>query len=366
MRCSTPQPSYSDSESETSTLQSSSDATSSTVEFNMSGVPAEMPEWFQTVWTEVRTMQGHIAKIPALQDNVTAVEGKVTEAVARIESLEADSEVVKGRLEVLEDQKKRELPANQVRPSIFELMTREETRLERLIMEAGSMAGMVIIGKQPSAPADKYSEDAVKSLVTRISGSGTTFTARGSTGVYAVAFRKVAASTPEHRAKRFLQTLSSLKVSRLVWAQLDRPKELRDHDRRARAFGRSFKAKLVDPSAAPGAKSPVFFTVEKGFLVINDTVIAPISLVPDEEVWPQLSKSLVPQLNKRIAQFVYDVYTAVPEDFLEPETVDPSELYNYELNEDSEPMQQDLHMGDNDWDDLFAPLDGARVPPNQS
>jgi hypothetical protein len=156
------------------------------------GVHAEMPGWFQEVWTEVREMKANMSQIPQLKEAVVAVEGQVKDAVGRIKHLETNAEEVNNRLQNVEEQKTREASSAQARPSIVELMTREETRLERLIVEAGSLAGTVIIGKQPSAWPEKYSEDAVKSLVARISGSATVITPRGSTGVFAVSFKKVA------------------------------------------------------------------------------------------------------------------------------------------------------------------------------
>jgi hypothetical protein len=80
----------------------------------------------------------------------------------------------------------------------------------------------------------------------------------------------------------------------------------------------------------------------------------------------QRLKPLVPQLNKLIAKFIYEVYTAVPDDFLEPAAADPSELLDFELHDDLEPMQQDLQNGGDDWDDLFAPLNPAPTSSSKS
>jgi hypothetical protein len=263
------------------------------------------------------------------------------------------------------------------KPTLLQLLTSEDARLTRLLEDAVSMEGTVIIGKQQSAPEKQYSEAVVRNTVAKLSVSGCSVAPRGYTGIFAVSFKQVAGHTPAIRARSFVLKLSQYQASRVMWAQLDRPKELRFHDRRARTFARCFKAKLVDPKAQPGARSPVFFTVEKGFLLINDSPIAPISLVPDEELWPQLNdlvleliknskhplanrtKSLVSQLHKPIAEFLYDAYTSIPDDLPTYSCQDDGDL-GYLLDDDLEPMNAPPVVPP-DGLDLFAPLDS--VPP---
>jgi hypothetical protein len=154
------------------------------------------------------------------------------------------------------------------------------------------------------------------------------------------------------RAKLFLSNLSSIHASRILWAQPDRPKELRDHDSRARRFARQFKSRIVAPQNTSG-KSPVFFNVTHGFLVINDSVIGPINLIPDEDYWPELSelvltliknprrpmmtnsKPLMSQMTKPIANLLYEAAVAVPDEFPDPclEDADESELLDLEYDE---------------------------------
>jgi hypothetical protein len=265
-------------------------------------------------------------------------------------------------------------PEKITKPSLRELIARESFRLDRLMEEAGCMEGTVIIGKQSSTPPEKYSESFVKTTVAQLSGSATTITPRGTTGVYAVSFKQVAGTTPATRARSFLSKLSTIYASRQIWAQMDRPRELREHDRRARAFARPFKSRVIAPNASSAAKSPVFFSIERGYLVINESVIGPINLIPDDTHWPELndlvlnlirnprrpkinfSRLLSAQLNKPIAELLYDAFTSIPEEFPDPteEDCDESELLQLELDED-DPLQPPTLQFDPNVDP-FAPL----------
>jgi hypothetical protein len=234
------------------------------------------------------------------------------------------------------------------------VLPRAVQRLDQLYDEAAQMEGTVIVGKLASAPADRYSENLVRDVVQQLSGSSVSYVPRGDKGVFAINFKAVAKNTPGVRARSFLLRLPTVHASRIMWAQPDRPKELRDHDSRARRFGRHLKSKIVAPSAAASDKSPIFFTVVKGFLVINESVIGPINLIPDEEHWPELaelvctlirnprrpqlthSKSFLSQMTRPIAEFLYESYVAIPEDFPDPcsENADESDLLDLDYDPD--------------------------------
>jgi hypothetical protein len=226
-------------------------------------------------------------------------------------------------------------------------------RLEQLYDASSQLEGTVIVGKLPSAPADKYSEDFVCTVVSQLSGSQTTIVPRGDKGVFAINFKAVAKSTPSVRARSFMMKLPSVHASRMMWAQLDRPKELRDHDSRARRFGRQFKSRVTAPSSTSD-KPPVFFTILNGFLVINESIIGPINLIPDEEHWPELSelvlsliknprrpqlthaKPFLAQMTRPIAEFLHERFIAIPDEFPDPcaENPDVSDLLDLEYDED--------------------------------
>jgi hypothetical protein len=242
---------------------------------------------------------------------------------------------------------------SEIKATMKEVLPRAVMRLEQLYDDATLLDGTVIVGKLPSAPADGYSEGVVCDVVAQLSGSQTSITPRGDKGVYAISFKAVARNTPGIRARSFLTKLPSVHASRLIWAQLDRPRELREHDSRARRVGRQFKSKIISPSATTD-KSPVFFTIIKGFLVINDSVIGPINLIPDEAHWSELSdlvlaviknprrpqlthsKPLLGQMTKPIAEFLYEVFVSIPEDFPDPcaDDADEGDLLDLELDDD--------------------------------
>jgi hypothetical protein len=314
---------------------------------NEDKIPEVAPSWFVDVWSEVRSMKTAIEKIPELQDSVKAVDGRVT---ALEEHTKKAIEDVNAKVDAHIAQQTANAGVTVAAwssaqpPTLEEVVSRECSRALRLVDEANQMDGVVIIGKQPSAPDNLFSEQEVRKVVVTISGSGTTLAPRGTTGsIYSLSFRKVGNHTPAVRAKNFLAKLGKMQASRVMWAQVDRPKELRDHDRRARSFARAFKAKVVAPSSS--ARSPVFFTVEQGFLIINDSVIAPVTLIPSEDTWTELhelvfdliknskrhrvckTKLYSHQLHKPIAKFLYEAYIAAPEDV--------------ELDEDDEYMDEE-------------------------
>jgi hypothetical protein len=335
----------------------------------MADIPKNAPEWFVKVMTgingELSAIKSQTDSLPALQAKVVEVEAEVKAVDVRVTQLDADRKRDKADTDRRLDKLEGSAPRTNVKPSITELFSREATNLERLLDEARQMEGTVIIGKQPSANDAYYNEAEVRRVVNTISGNGTTLEPRGTAGVFALSFRRVAATTPAVRARNFIQRLSKLQASQVMWAQFDRPRELREHDRRARACARSFKAKLVPPPDAAravdqaAAKSPVFFTTEKGFLVINDVVIGPVTLIPEEDCWPQLfdlmltliknprcqkinrSKNLASQMHKAVANFLYDVYTAVPDDYDsdsdDDDGMDDGELFDYVIDESLQP-----------------------------
>jgi hypothetical protein len=244
------------------------------------------------------------------------------------------------------------------------------------------MEGVVVIGKQPSAPENLYSETEIRKVVATISGSGVTLAPRGTTGkIFSLSFKKVGNSTPSHRAKNFITKLGRMQASRVMWAQSDRPKELRDHDRRARAFARAFKAKVVSPSAA--SKSPVFFTIEQGFLIINDSVIGPVTLIPEEDAWSGLfevvfeliknpkrhrivrSKLLSLQLHKPIAKYLYDAFIAAPEEESFDEDDDMEDIVDLIFNDDLEVRPPPLEPFSPNID-LLAPLEHPTTAPKSN
>jgi hypothetical protein len=265
-------------------------------------------------------------------------------------------------------------PEKITKPTLRELISRESFRLDRLIEEAECMEGTVIIGKQSSTPPEKYSEAFVRSTVSQLSGGSTNITPRGTTGVYAVSFKQVAGHTPATRARSFLSKLSSIYASRQIWAQMDRPRELREHDRRARAFARAFKSRVVAPGAPATAKPPVFFSVDRGYLIINDSVIGPVNLITDDSYWPDLndlvltlirnprrpkinySRLLSAQLNKPIAELLYDAFTSIPDEFPDPadDGGDESQFLDLELDEEEHMPLAALQFDPNA--DPFAPL----------
>jgi hypothetical protein len=342
-------------------------------------IPATPPPWFVEVWTEVRSMQQAIGKIPQLQESVKAVDDRVTDLDQRTtNAIEAVNAKVDAHIAHQAAQPAPVVPWSAALPPSFEdVLSRECNRALRLVDEANQMDGTVIIGKQPSAPDNLYSEEEVRKVVSTISGSGSTLAPRGASGsIFSLSFRKIGNHTPAIRAKNFLVKLGKMQASRVMWAQVDRPKELRDCDRRARSFARAFKAKVVAPTSS--TRSPVFFTVEQGFLIINDTVIAPVTLIPSEDSWTEFyelvfdlikngkrnrvckTKLYSLQLHKPIAKFLYEAFIAAPEDVEldedEDEYMNEDEALTFDNNLEVQPPPV-RQLGP--IVDLLAPLDSA-------
>jgi hypothetical protein len=292
----------------------------------------------------LQTVAGMKAAVEELQTDFREVK---TQLKKHKEDTDAGFEAVHKRVDELQGTK------GELKASMKDVLPRAVMRLEKLYDEATHLEGTVIVGKLPSAPAERYSEKVVRDVVVQLSGSQTTITPRGDKGVFAISFKAIAKNTPGIRARSFLLKLPTVHASRLMWAQLDRPKELRNHDSRARRFGRQFKAKVIAPSSM-SEKSPVFFTVLNGFLVINHSVIGPINLIPDEDHWQELSelilkliknprrpplshsKPFLAQMTRPIAEFLYEVFVSIPEEFPDPcsENPDESNLLDLEFDPD--------------------------------
>jgi hypothetical protein len=64
----------------------------------------------------------------------------------------------------------------EVKAGMKEVLPRAVMRLKQLYDAATQLEGTVIVGKLPSAPAERYSEDFVRNIVSQLSGSQTSIT----------------------------------------------------------------------------------------------------------------------------------------------------------------------------------------------
>jgi hypothetical protein len=316
----------------------------------------------KTILETLATMNASLQSVVSMKTDVENLKVNMTDITAQLKKQEEDTaagfDAVNRRVDEIQATVAAAPPQGQQAPvvlkaSMKDVLPRAVMRLDQLYDEASQLDGTVIVGKLPSAPAERYSEAVVRDVVAQLSGSHTSITPRGDKGVYAISFKAVARSTPGVRARSFLSKLPGVHASRLMWAQLDKPRELREHDSRARRFGRQFKARVVAPSATTD-KPPVFFSIVKGFLVVNESVIGPINLIPDEDHWPELSemvltliknprrpqlshsKPLLAQMTKPIAELLYEAFVSIPEEFPDPcaENADESDLLDLEFDED--------------------------------
>jgi hypothetical protein len=353
---------------------------SSSSEDDDDGVPP--PAWAKRFFKEMgrdiaRKMDKKVERVQRkVTKQVEEVETKVTKRVDEI-SVQVSSFEKETRAEIAAIHKKVDTGGNCVsKPTVLDVIARETYRMDRLLDQAASMEDTVIIGKHPSVSGLDFSEAFVKDAVARLSGDkNVSFGKRGE--AYTVTFRRVGSASAEARARIFITRVNAIHLRNTIWTQHDMPRLLRLFDKNAKDFARAFKRSVlaVSPSAS------VFFEVERGFLLMNDTVIGPISMIPNRSTWPTLNdlvlellkksgrkkvdraKTLGSQMHQSVAQYLYEEHEKLS---LCPDPGDDAEddLELFEVALSGEIPPEDPRPAPTKEVDLFAPL--PKVPGKQA
>lgn len=165
-------------------------------------------------------------------------------------------------------------------------MSDELVKIRSWVEEARMLEHTVVLGpSQGNPPLTRADVDKL------LDDFGNNFTAkceqRGRTGVFSVKFTASTNSSPKALAKSFITYITELGTVDNIWAKLDEPTNLRMAMGRARRFAYDLKSKI---SEAP------YFQFVEGFLVFGSVLVAPVSLIPDEEHWPTLGNIVMETL----------------------------------------------------------------------
>jgi cob(I)alamin adenosyltransferase len=140
-----------------------------------------------TIIETLANMNATLQTVVGLKASVDKLQAEVGEVKTQIQQqkdeMSAGLSAVNRRVDevqaTISSQSSRPTESKPPKASIKDVLPRAVMRLEQLYDEASHLEGTVIVGKLPSAPADKYNEKLIPDVVAQLSGSQTSISPRG-------------------------------------------------------------------------------------------------------------------------------------------------------------------------------------------
>ncbi len=168
--------------------------------------------------------------------------------------------------------------------SMEEVLRLENKKVSELIREAKNVQATVVVGYHRSVAHDRLDRlDLAKLVQSKCSGEACQVDTRGRVGL--VHFGNIGNRPASLRAADFIRNLEESQDADTFWARRDRPEELRKAEGQARNFGKFFQ------SAFPTDNQPSFRCVD-GYLLVEDVVVGPVTLIGPVAMWKQLSTAI--------------------------------------------------------------------------
>ncbi len=225
-----------------------------------------------------------VARIEKVEDEQKNTQKDANVALAKANAAcRAVSDALK-RVEALENSRNGGHHAVPTKLSLDEVLRVEVKHVRNLVNEAKNHLATVVVGYHKSTGLERMDKESLASFVAaRTSADYCSIDTRGRVGL--IHFQQREQRSGDVRARDFIRRLEEDEEASSVWARIKRPEEHRRAEGLARSFGKFLSQSF------PSDNQPRTRCLD-GYLVVDNVVIAPVTMFQTAASFTQLRKAV--------------------------------------------------------------------------